>query len=38
MKIGKPGLESRTDVGRTARMRICVELKGYKQRGEDRTF
>jgi len=29
-KWEKPGEESRTEVGRRARMRLCVVLKGYK--------
>jgi hypothetical protein len=32
--MGKPGKESRTDVGRRARMRLCAGSKGY----ETRTF
>jgi hypothetical protein len=38
MLVGKPGKESRTEVGRRARIRLFVGLKGYKQHGQNKNL
>jgi hypothetical protein len=38
MKMGRPDYESRREVEDRARIRLYVELKCYKQQGEDKNF